>query len=253
MTPAKILIIDDEAPARRRLRDLLDDCRESFPLAIADEASNGVEAIDIINRGGIDIILTDIRMPAMDGLEVARHIAGMAAAPKLIFTTAYDEYAVKAFELNAVDYLLKPIKFERLLAALNKARKVEAEQAEAIAEATSTRRKHLAIHERGKIVLVPVADIIYLKAELKYVTVKTAAREHLLEESLTKLEEEFAGVFTRIHRSALVANKSVAGFEKVVDEAEGGEDGSSHWVVLLHGVPEKLPVSRRQAHVVRQF
>ncbi|HEX9392156.1 MAG TPA: LytTR family DNA-binding domain-containing protein [Usitatibacteraceae bacterium] len=253
MIPAKILIIDDEAPARRRLRDLLDDCRESFPLVIADEAANGVEAIDVINGGGIDIILTDIRMPLMDGLEVARHIAGLENAPRLIFTTAYDEYAVKAFELNAVDYLLKPIKLERLLAALNKARKVEVDQAEAIAEATSARRKHLAIHERGKIVLVPVADIIYLKAELKYVTVKTASREHLLEESLTKLEEEFAGIFTRIHRSALVANKAVAGFEKVADDAGNGEDGGTHWVVLLHGVDEKLPVSRRQAHVVREF
>ena len=253
MTPAKILIIDDEAPARRRLRDLLDDCRENFPLVIADEAANGVEAIDIINRGGIDIILTDIRMPVMDGLEVARHIAKMESAPKLIFTTAFDEYAVKAFELNAIDYLLKPIKFERLLAALNKARKVEVGQVEAVAEATSARRKHLAIHERGKIVLVPVADIIYLKAELKYVTVKTAAKEHLLEESLTKLEEEFAGMFTRIHRSALVANKAVAGFEKVTDGAENGEEGGVHWVVVLTGVEEKLPVSRRQAHVIREF
>lgn len=253
MTAAKILIIDDEAPARRRLRDLLDDCRETFPLIIADEAANGVEAIDIINRGGIDIILTDIRMPVMDGLEVARHIAKMETAPKLIFTTAFDEYAVKAFELNAIDYLLKPIKFERLLAALNKARKVEASQLDAVAEATSARRKHLAIHERGKIVLVPIADIIYLKAELKYVTVKTAAKEHLLEESLTKLEDEFAGLFTRIHRSALVANKAVAGFEKVSDGPENGEEGGSHWVVVLSGVEEKLPVSRRQAHVIREF
>ena len=118
--PARILIVDDEAPARRRLRDLLDDCREQFPLFIADEAANGMEAIEIINRGGIDIVLTDIRMPLMDGLEVARHVAKLDSPPRLIFTTAYDQYAVKAFELNAVDYLLKPIRLERLLMALTK-------------------------------------------------------------------------------------------------------------------------------------
>ena len=258
--PARILIIDDEAPARRRLRDLLDDCREAFPLTIADEAANGLEAIDSINRGGIDIVLTDIRMPVMDGLEVARHIAKLEVPPKLIFTTAFDQYAVQAFELNAVDYLLKPIKQERLLAALNKARAVKQEAADAISEATKSRRKHLSIHERGKIILVSVDEVIFLRAELKYVTVKTLAKEYLLEESLTKLEEEFADIFTRIHRSALVANKSVAGFEKaetgeVEQNAEGtNADGSgTHWVVVLKGVAEKLPVSRRQQHVIRDF
>ena len=249
---ARILIVDDEAPARKRLSNLLDDCRADFPLVIADEAVNGVEAIEIINRGGIDIVLCDIRMPVMDGIEVARHLAKLEVRPKLIFTTAYDVYAVQAFELNAVDYLLKPIKQERLLAALNKASALKASQVAAVADATQSRRKHLSIHERGKIVLVPVEDIVYLKAELKYVTVKTAGREHLLEESLTKLEEEFAEVFVRIHRSALVAKKAVTGFEKVAEAGEDG-DGNGHWVVVLKGVSEKLPVSRRQQHVVREF
>lgn len=267
MTAAKrILIVDDEAPARRRLRDLLDDCRESFSLIIADEAANGVEAIEIINNGGIDIVLTDIRMPVMDGLEVARHVAKMDAPPKLIFTTAFDEYAVKAFELNAIDYLLKPIKQERLLAALNKASAVRAAQAEAVADATKARRKHLSIHERGKIILVPVDDIIFLRAELKYVTVKTLTREYLLEESLTRLEEEFGELFARVHRSALVARKAVTGFEKVsghgnadaatengVDKIDKDESGGTYWVVVLRGVAEKLPVSRRQQHVIREF
>ena len=111
---AQILIVDDEPPARARLRDLLDDCRELFPLLIADEAANGVEAIERISEGGIDIVLTDIRMPVMDGLEVARHVARMESPPKLIFTTAYDQYAVQAFELNAIDYLLKPIRQEQI-------------------------------------------------------------------------------------------------------------------------------------------
>ncbi|MBI3714721.1 MAG: response regulator transcription factor [Betaproteobacteria bacterium] len=249
-SPARILIVDDETPARRRLSDLLDDCRDAFPLAIADEAANGLEAIEIINGGGIDIVLCDIRMPVMDGLEVARHLAKLDQPPRLIFTTAYDAYAVEAFELNAIDYLLKPIRQERLLAALQKAAVVKTGQAEAVASATQSRRKHLSIHERGKILLVPVEDVIYLKAELKYVTVKTAAKEYLLEESLTKLEEEFEGIFTRIHRNTLIARKSVAGFEKA---SEGDDENGGHWVAVLHGLDEKLPVSRRQAHVIKEF
>ena len=252
--PARILIVDDEVPARRRLSDLLDDCREQFPLVIADEAANGVEAIERINQGNIDIVLTDIRMPVMDGLEVARHVARMEKPPKLIFTTAYDQYAVKAFELNAVDYLLKPIRQERLLTALTRAALLKPAQADALSEATQSRRKHLSIHERGKIVLVTVEEILYLKAELKYVTVRTAQREYLLEESLTKLEEEFSGVFTRLHRNTLVATKAVAGFEKVADgDSEDGEAGATHWVAVIRGIPEKLPVSRRQQHVVKEF
>ena len=258
MSAARILIVDDEPPARRRLRDLLDDCREQFPLVIADEAANGVEAIEIINKGGIDIVLTDIRMPVMDGLEVARHVAKLDAPPKLIFTTAYDQYAVKAFELNAIDYLLKPIRQERLLTALTKAVAVRPTQADAISEAAQARRRHLSIHERGKIVLVPVEDILYLKAELKYVTVRTAQKEFLLEESLTRLEEEFSGMFTRLHRNTLVTTTAVAGFEKVADVGEdegenGNASGGVHWVAVIRGVPEKLPVSRRQQHVVKEF
>jgi two-component system response regulator AlgR len=259
-SPARILIVDDEAPARRRLRDVLDDCREQFPLTIADEATNGMEAIEIINKGGIDIVLTDIRMPGMDGLEVARHLARMDAPPKLIFVTAFDEYAVKAFELNAIDYLLKPIRQERLLVALGKAIALKPAQADAIAEAAQARRKHLSIHERGKIVLVPLEDVLYLKAELKYVTVRTAQKEFLLEESLTKLEEEFTALFTRIHRNTLVATKAVVGFEKVADggadsddNAQGSDGGGTHWAVVLRGIPEKLAVSRRQQHVVKEF
>ena len=258
--PARILIVDDETPARRRLRDLLDDCREQFLLTIIDEAANGIEAIEIINKGGIDIVLTDIRMPVMDGLEVARHLAKMEAPPKLIFVTAFDQYAVKAFELNAIDYLLKPIRQERLLTALNKAIVLKAAQIEAIAEAAQARRKHLSIYERGKIVLVPMDDVLYLKAELKYVTVRTAQKEFLLEESLTKLEEEFIGLFTRIHRNTLVATKAVIGFEKVADggleseeNQQSGDINGTHWAVVIRGIPEKLAVSRRQQHLVKEF
>jgi len=242
----RVLIADDEAPARSRLRDLLDDCRPDFPLTLVDEAKNGREVLDIVSREKVDIVLLDIRMPEMDGMESARHLAGMAHPPGIIFTTAFDAYAIKAFEVNAIDYLLKPIRAERLLAALRKAA-AAAPSRESLAAAASQPRRHLSVHERGKIHLVPVAEILYLRAELKYVTVRTAAREYLVEESLTRMEEEFAEVFVRVHRNCLVARAAVEGFEKQAQESESG------WAVVIRGTGERLPVSRRQQHVVKEF
>jgi two-component system response regulator AlgR len=243
----RILIADDEAPARARLRDLLDDCRESFPLAIVDEARNGREALDVLNREKVDIVLLDIRMPEMDGMEAARHIAGMAQPPAIIFTTAFDSYALKAFEVNAIDYLLKPIRLERLLAALGKTRAGPPVSREALDAAANQPRRHLSVHERGKIHLVPLTEVLYLRAELKYVTVRTAEREYLVEESLTTLEQEFEADFIRIHRNCLVARHAIAGFERNAEESESG------WAVVIKATGEKLPVSRRQHHVVKQF
>jgi two-component system response regulator AlgR len=243
----RILIADDEAPARSRLRDLLDEAREAFPLVIVDEARNGREALDALNREKVDIVLLDIRMPEMDGIEAARHIAGMPQPPAIIFTTAFDSYAIKAFELNAIDYLLKPIRLERLLVALGKTRAAQPVSRQALDAAANLPRKHLSVHERGKIHLVPLADVLYLRAELKYVTVKTAEREYLVEESLTHLEEEFASSFVRVHRNCLVAREAIAGFERHAEETESG------WAVVIKGTGEKLPVSRRQHSVVKQF
>ena len=244
---ARILIADDEAPARSRLRDLLDECREKFELVIVDEARNGREALEVINREKVDIVLLDIRMPEIDGMEAARHIAGMAEPPAIIFTTAFDAYALKAFEVNAIDYLLKPIRAERLLAALNKTRGGSPVSRAALDAAANQPRRHLSVHERGKITLVPISDILYLRAELKYLTVRTAQREYLVEESLTRLEEEFADAFVRIHRNCLVARGAIAGFERNAEESESG------WAVVIRGTGEKLAVSRRQQHVVKQF
>jgi two-component system response regulator AlgR len=243
----RILIADDEAPARQRLRDLLDEIRASFPLAIVDEARTGREALEVVNREKVDVVLLDIRMPDMDGMEAARHLAGMAQPPAIIFTTAFDSYALKAFEVNAIDYLLKPIRRERLLAALGKTHAAPPVSREALAAAANMPRRHLSVHERGKIHLVPLADILYLRAELKYVTVRTAQREFLVEESLTKLEEEFADSFVRIHRNCIVARAAISGFEKNADESESG------WAVVIRATGEKLPVSRRQQAVVKQF
>ena len=243
----RILIADDEGPARARLRDLLDECRESFPLAIVDEARNGREVLEVLNREKVDIVLLDIRMPEIDGMEAARHIAGMADPPAIIFTTAFDSYAIKAFEVNAIDYLLKPIRVERLLGALNKTRAAPPISRQALDAAANQPRRHLSVHERGKIILVPIAEVLYLRAELKYVTVKTVEREHLVEESLTHLEEEFAESFVRIHRNCLVARSAIGGFERNAEESESG------WAVVIKGTNEKLPVSRRQHSVVKQF
>jgi len=243
----RILVADDEAPARSRLRDLLDEIRDRFPLAIVDEARTGKEVLATVNREKVDVVLLDIRMPEMDGMEAARHLAGMPQPPAIIFTTAFDTYAIKAFEVNAIDYLLKPIRAERLLAALGKTRSGPNVSRQALEAAANQPRRHLSVHERGKIHLVPVADILYLRAELKYVTVRTAEREYLVEESLTHLEEEFESLFVRIHRNCLVARAAISGFERNAEESESG------WAVVIKATGEKLPVSRRQHQVVKQF
>jgi two-component system response regulator AlgR len=245
--PSRILIADDEAPARQRLRDLLDECRERFPLKIVDEARNGREALEVINREKVDVVLLDIRMPEIDGLEAARHLAGMVEPPSIIFTTAFDNYAIKAFEVNAIDYLLKPIRAERLLTALGKTRAAPPLTRAALDAVANQPRRHLSVHERGKIHLVAIPEILYLRAELKYVTVRTAEREYLVEESLTRLEEEFADRLVRIHRNCLVAREAIGGFER------NAEDGESGWSVVIRPTGERLPVSRRQHSIVKQF
>ncbi len=244
----RILIVDDELPARNRLKDLLEDCRTNFPFELVGEASNGREMLDLLKQSVIDILFLDIRMPVMDGIEAARHIQKLSSRPAIIFTTALEAHALEAFDLNAVDYLLKPIREERLLVALRKALSIRKTLSHDSSKIGNNGREHLAITERERVMLVPIEDIFYMRAELKYVTLKTLQREHLLEESLINLEKEFADRFIRIHRNCLVARKAIAGFEKV-----GSSAGESHWVVLLKGLPEKLAVSRRQVHIVKEF
>jgi len=243
----RVVIADDEAPARSRIRDLLEDCAGSFPIELAGEAANGRELLALLEETSADVVLLDIRMPEMDGLEVAQHMLKLPEPPSVIFTTAYNEHALKAFELHAVDYLLKPIRLRRLHDALTRARAITPLRLDVLQQITPDARTHLSVLERGKVLLIPVAEILYLRAELKYVTIRTAAHEHLLEESLSKLEQEFSAQFVRIHRSCLVARAHITGFEK-----EGGE-GEAGWVVSLAGLDEKLPVSRRQQHIVKEM
>ncbi len=249
----RVLIVDDEALARRRLRDVINDNAVALPVNIVGEAANGKEALQQLHKTQAQVLLLDIRMPEMDGIETAEHLLTLEQVPAVIFTTAYDDYAIKAFEVNAIDYLLKPIRPDRLIAALQKAKALRADPMMALKAAVGKARSHLAIGDRGRILLVPVGEILFLKAELKYVTVRTAEKEYLLEESLTKLEQEFAQQFIRIHRNCLVARAHIEGFERIEIAQEDGEQAGSGWVTHLRGLKERLPVSRRQQQVIREF
>ena len=253
INPMRVLIVDDEAPARRRLHDVLSDSSAALPLTVVGEAANGKEAIALLEVCKPDVLLLDIRMPIMDGIETAEHLLKLEPAPAVIFTTAFDDYAIQAFEVNAIDYLLKPIRAERLIAALQKARAITLARMEALKSAVGKARTHISIGDRGRILLVPLADVVFLKAELKYVTVRTLEKEYLLEESLVKLEQEFSECFVRIHRNCLLARAYIEGFERVAHEVEEGEGASSGWVARIRGMTERLPVSRRQQHLIKEF
>lgn len=255
---ARVLIVDDEAPARARLADLLSDIAADFPHRVVGEAANGRSALDRLAETPADIALIDVQMPGMTGIELARHLGALPDPPAIVFVTAFDEFAVKAFEVHALDYLMKPVRAARLLDALTHVRAMTVAQRPAIAAAAresgaahGRTRDTIAVVERGRVMLIPIDDIVYLKAELKYITIRTADREYLTEEPLVDLESEFADRFVRVHRNALVARRAIAGFERV-ESVEGDSVGEPHWVVTLRDVAERLPVSRRQWPVVKE-
>ncbi len=241
MTELRILILDDEPHACERLRELLDDCRDEVPHVVAGEAANGLEGIECLASSPADVALVDIHMPGMSGIEFARHVQLLASPPAVIFVTAHDQYAVEAFELNAVDYLLKPVRASRLAAALKKAAAGARVTREVLERVDPHPRRFFSVAERERITLVPVSDVLYLKAELKYVTLRTREREFLVEESLARLEQEFAELFVRIHRNCLAARAAIRGCERV-----SGDESDAGWALLLEGCGEKLAVSRRQ-------
>ena len=239
----KVLIVDDEALARSRLRRLLGDC--SAPGAtVAGEAANATDALECMRRERFDVALLDIHMPGADGLALARALRTLPAAPLVVFVTAHAEHAVKAFEVEAVDYLTKPVRLERLQAALLKVARLLPSRREPVADAVDD---VLIIQDRGRTERVPLAEVLYFKAELKYVTVRTAARSYILDGALNDLEERHGGRFLRIHRNALVARHAVRALEKHHDPEEG-----EGWAVRLHGLDELLAVSRRQLPAVRE-
>ncbi len=234
----RVLIADDEMPARIRLRNLVE--RHGGCQVVA-EASNGRQALDACREHRPDIALLDIRMPGMDGLEAARRIAELPTPPSVVFTTAYDHHALEAFEADAVDYLLKPVRLERLAQALEKAQRVRAGLNGSSEPPTRT---HISVQHRGALRLIPIEEIIYFQAEQKYVTVRHLGGEALIEESLKSLEKELGGRFVRIHRNALVAASRLAGMRRSAD---------GRHVALLRDCDEELEISRRMAPEVRRF
>lgn len=239
----KVLVVDDEPLARERMAALLAEIGDA---EVIGEAGNGRDMLESVARLRPDLVLLDIRMPVMDGLEAAQHLAVLDEAPRVIFCTAFEDHALAAFEANAVDYLVKPVRIERLRAALAKARRWSVEQARSVEQAVEPgrRRTHLCARVRGSLVLVPVADIDYLLAEDKYVVVHHAKGEVLIEEPLKTLEDEFEGRFVRIHRNCLVALSRLTGLSRTPD---------GRLFANVTGVTAALEVSRRNLPALRKL
>jgi len=231
----KILIVDDEPLARNRLISIIGELPGEHRIV---EAEQGLAALEKISQDPPDIVLLDIRMPVMDGLEVAHHLTGMERPPAVIFTTAYQDHALEAFDTHAVDYLLKPIRKERLQQALERASILQRARVTELRKLDQPQqpRTHLSATMHGKLKLVPVKDIRYLKAEQKYVIAGWPGGELLLDESLVALEEELQQRFIRIHRNALIAMEYVDTLNK---------DKNGELIVTLRDVNVTLQVSRR--------
>ncbi len=232
-----VLIADDEAPARARLAALLGDAGAGYRLV--GEAANGHEVIACCERETVDLVLLDIRMPGMDGIEAALALAARQRAPAVVFVTAYDEHALAAFEANAIDYLLKPVRPERLQRALLKAAALTQDQQQALASSSA----FISATYRGGIVRVAAADVIFLRADSKYVEVWHPGGMALTEESLRAVEERLPDAFLRVHRNALVAPQKMRELRRLAD---------GRLVLLLEGCDESVEVSRRHAPEVRQ-
>lgn len=240
----KVLVVDDEAPARARLLRLLDDVGQH---TVVGEAENGREALDQVEQNQPDIVLLDIRMPGMDGIEAAQHLNMLESPPAIVFTTAYDEYAIDAFEANAIGYVLKPIRRERLEQALQQAARLSAGSLQELRNSpgTTEQRKHVCARAQGELKLIPVADVFCFVADQKYVSVIHAGGQDLIDDSLKSLEDEFSDQFVRIHRGALVSLVAVDALKKT-------EDGRTR--VMLRGLDnvDDLIVSRRHVANVKR-
>lgn len=243
MRALSVLIVDDEALARDRLRALLADCTDP-PVRVLGEAGNAVQAMQWLRRETPDALLLDIHMPGVDGLGLARCLKDLATPPSVVFVTAHAEHAVQAFELEALDYLTKPVRLKRLQAALHKVTRARQAAQEMLANLPV---QVLVIQDHGRTERLPLDEVLYLKAELKYVTLRTAARSYIVDDSLAELEARHPARFLRIHRNALVARHAVRALEKHFDPEEG-----EGWALRLSGLDELLMVSRRQLAAVRE-
>jgi len=237
----RVLIVDDEQLARDRLARIVSgfDAYE-----VVGEAANGIEAVKLAVSVLPEVVLLDIRMPGMDGLEAARHFLELDEPPAVIFCTAYEEHAVEAFDLQAVGYLLKPVRKDNLESALGKAQRVNKAQLAALSEEQPPRRTHISARTRRGIELIPVTEVRYFQADQKYVTVRHAEGEIIIDETLRELEDEFGEQFVRVHRNALVASKYIVGLERLT---------TGHYQIRLRDIDEALDISRRHVAGVRKF
>ena len=255
MDALRLLIVDDEPLARLRLRGLVDDLGAAAwpggaPARVAAEAGEADTALALLRAQPFDAVLLDIRMPGRDGLRLAAALRTLPDAPAVVFVTAHAEHALRAFELDAVDYLTKPVRRERLLDALQRVRQRRAASAAASTTASAGEPAVLVVTERDRVLRLPLAEVLVLKAGQKYVTLRTASRSYVIDESLTELEQRLNGAFLRIHRNALVALGAIRALERrdLGDEEAGGEG----WAVRVAPLDEWLAVSRRQLAAVRQ-
>jgi two-component system response regulator AlgR len=238
----KILIADDEQLARERLEQLLTEIGSTYE--IVGQATSGEEAINLCSSIEVDLVLLDIRMPGMGGLEAAVHLMAKEPAPAVIFVTAYDEYALEAFDRNAVDYLLKPVRRERLEVALKRAQALSRVQLQAIDDLQGMSDAYVYSNFRGGVLRIPVDEVYFFRAEQKYVVTRHPGGEALLEESLKSLEQQFGDKFLRIHRNALVAKRFLNVLEKNPD---------GHFQVCFRDIEDRLEVSRRHLPEVRRW
>ena len=244
----RVLIVDDEELARLRLRGLVADCAAPRARVVGEAAHTG-QALSWLGANECDVVLLDIRMPGPDGTQLAARLGLLPKPPAVGFVTAHAEHALQAFDLEAVDYLTKPVRRERLQAALQRVAQRLGTRGDAVAAADEP---VILINEMGRKIRVPLSEVLYLKAELKYVTLRTATHTHVLDDALTDLEQRLGDRFLRIHRNALVARKALRALERRVLPGEGEDEAAEGWVVRVAPVDEWLVVSRRQVHAVKE-
>lgn len=237
----KVLIVDDEQLARDRLVRMLSDMPG---YEVVGQAGNGMQAVEKCELTQPDVVLLDIRMPGMDGLEAARHMAGMEQPPAVVFCTAYEEHAIEAFKVQAVGYLLKPVRRDDLIDVLGSATRTNRAQMAALAREEGSQRSHISARTRKGIELVPIDEVRFFQADQKYVTMRHPGGELLIDETLQELETEFGSRFIRVHRNALVATKYIEGLER-------NEEGQ--YEIRLRDVSGGIDISRRHVSTVRRY
>lgn len=257
-----IFILDDEAPARARMRTLLADIAATCPTELVGEAASAQQAFDAIAFCRPDILLLDVQMPGISGIEFARHLQQNLTGsfePTIIFVSAHDLYALQAFEVHALDYLLKPVRAQRLQEAILRALRLRRSQAgpdgpvtpptpstlAPAGQVATLPRQFFSVLERARVLLVPVTDVLYIRAEQKYLTLRTSAHSYLIDESLQTLEQELALLLVRIHRNTLVARAALSGVERGLALDEQSGKMTEAWQVILRDCPDRLQISRR--------